>query len=63
MKKILSMIACLLVIACGTTTTTKSIKINGDFSQYEKIAADSKVELLIVGEEEALATTTLEENK
>ena len=61
MKKILTFAACLLAVACGTTT--KSIKINGDFSQYEKIAADSKVELRIVGEEEALATTTLDENK
>lgn len=57
------MAACLMTMACGTTTTTKSIKINGDFSQYEMFAADSKVELRIVGEEEALATTTLDENK
>ena len=61
MKKILSMVACLLVIACGTTT--KSITVRGDLSQFEKVAADSKVELRIQGEEEALATTTLDENK
>ena len=61
MKKILSMIACLMVMACGTTT--KSIKISGDFSQFEKVAADSKVELRIEGEEGTLATTTLDANK
>lgn len=55
------MVACLLVIACGTTT--KSITVRGDLSQFEKVAADSKVELRIQGEEEALATTTLDENK
>ncbi len=61
MKKILTMAACLIAMACGTTT--KSITINGDLSQFDKVAADSKVELRIQGEEEALATTTLDENK
>ena len=61
MKKILTFAACLLAVACGTTT--KSIRIEGDFSQFEMVAADSKVELRIQGEEEALATTTLDENK
>ena len=61
MKKILSMIACLMVMACGTTT--KSIKISGDFSQFENVAVDSKVELRIEGEEGTLATTTLDANK
>lgn len=55
------MIACLMVVACGTTP--KSIKISGDFSQFEMVAADSKVELRIQGEDEALATTTLDQNK
>ena len=61
MKKILSIIACLMVMACGTTT--KSIKISGDFSQFENVAVDSKVELRIEGEEGTLATTTLDANK
>ena len=61
MKNILSMIACLMVMACGTTT--KSIKISGDFSQFEKVAVDSKVELRIEGEEGTLATITLDANK
>ena len=55
------MAACLIAVACGTTT--KSITINGDLSQFDKVAADSKVELRIQGEEEALATTTLDDNK
>ena len=55
------MVACLMAVACGTTT--KSITINGNFSQFDKVAADSKVELRIQGENEALATTTLDENK
>lgn len=61
MKKILSIVACLIVVACGTTT--KSITINGDFSQFEMVAADNKVELRIQGEDKVLATTTLDENK
>ena len=61
MKKILSMVAGLMIVACGTTP--KSITINGDLSQFDKVAADSKVELRIQGEEEALAATTLDENK
>ena len=55
------MVACLMAVACGTTT--KSITINGNFSQFDMVAADSKVELRIQGENEALATTTLDENK
>ena len=61
MKKILTMAACLMALACGTTS--KSITINGDLSQLERVVADSKVELRIQGEKEALATTTLDENK
>ena len=61
MKKILTIAACLMAVACGTTP--KSITINGDLSQFERVAADSKVELRIQGEKEALATTTLDENK
>ena len=60
MKKIISILACtLLFVACGD----KSITINGDFSQLEKVAPDSKVELFISGSEEALASTTLDANK
>ena len=55
------MVACIMVMACGTTT--KSIKISGDLSQFEMAATDSKVELRITGQEEALATTTLDANK
>lgn len=55
------MVACLMAVACGTTT--KSITINGNFSQFDMVAADSKVELRIQGENEALATTILDENK
>lgn len=55
------MAACLMVMACGTTP--KSIKISGDFSQFENVAADSKVELRIEGEEGTLASTTLDANK
>lgn len=61
MKKILIMAVCLMAMACGTTP--KSITINGDLSQFDRVVADSKVELRIMGEEEALATTTLDENK
>ena len=60
MKKIFSILACsLMMVACGD----KSITINGDFSQFEMVAPDSKVELFINGSEEALATTTLDANK
>ena len=55
------MVACLMVVACGTTP--KNITISGDFSQFEKIDANSTVELRIQGENEALATATLDENK
>ena len=48
-----------MMVACGD----KSITINGDFSQFEMVAPDSKVELFINGSEEALATTTLDANK
>ena len=61
MKKILSIVAGLMVVACSTTP--KSITINGDLSQFDKVVADSKVELRIQGEKEALFTTTLDENK
>ena len=55
------MVVCLMVAACGTTT--KNITINGDLSQLDMVAADSKVELRIQGEDEALAATILDENK
>ena len=61
MKKILSIVACLIVVACGTTT--KSITINGDLSQFIMATPDSKVELRIQGEDKVLTTTTLDENK
>lgn len=61
MKKILIMAVCLMAMACSTTP--KSITINGDLSQFDRVVADSKVELRIQGEDEALATTTLDENK
>ena len=48
-----------MMVACGN----KSITINGDFSQFEMVAPDSKVELFIDGSDEALATTTLDANK
>lgn len=61
MKKILTIAACVLAVACGTTT--KSIKISGDLSQIDMIAEDSKVELRIEGNDETLALTSLNENK
>lgn len=60
MKKIISILAsALLFVACGD----KTITINGDFSQFDMVAPDSKVELFISGSEEALASTTLDANK
>ena len=61
MRKILTIVACLMSVACGTTP--KSITITGDLSQLDRVTADSKVELRIQGEKETLATTTLDENK
>ena len=55
------MVVCLMVAGCGTTT--KNITITGDLSQLDMVAADSKVELRIQGEDEALAATILDENK
>ena len=60
MKKIISILAsALLFVACGD----KTITINGDFSQFDMVVPDSKVELFISGSEEALASTTLDANK
>ena len=60
MKKIISILAsALLLVACGD----KTITINGDFSQFDMVAPDSKVELFISGSEEALASTNLDANK
>lgn len=47
-----------MMVACGD----KTITINGDFSQFEMVAPDSKVELLLNGSE-SLATTALDANK
>jgi thiol-disulfide isomerase/thioredoxin len=61
MKKVLSFIvAAMLMVACGGTST---LTINGDLSAFERVAADSKVELRLEGAEEALATTALDANK
>lgn len=60
MKKIISiLVSVTLLVACGG----KTITINGDLSEFDKVAPDSKVELYIDGSDEALATTTLDANK
>jgi thiol-disulfide isomerase/thioredoxin len=61
MKKVLSMIfAAALMVACGTET---KIVISGNLTGNDRFAADNKVELVISGTEETLATTTLDANK
>lgn len=61
MKRVLSFIcAAALLVACGGKS---GIVINGDFGDFEKVVADSKVELRIAGQEESLATTTLDAEK
>ena len=61
MKRVLSFIcATALLVACGGNS---GIVINGDFGDFEQVVADSKVELRLAGQEESLATTTLDAEK
>ena len=61
MKKVLSIIcAAALMVACGGN---KTITINGDFSAFDRVEANSPVELRISGAEESLVATTLDDNK
>ncbi len=61
MKRVLSFIcAASLLVSCGGNS---NITINGDFGDFDQIAADSKIELRLAGHEESLATTTLDAEK
>ena len=61
MKRVLSFIcAAALLVACGGNS---GITINGDFGDFDQIVADSKIELRLAGQEESLATTTLDAEK
>ena len=65
MKKLLSLLSAVVLLAsCGVNTQTEQdIVISGNLAAYERVAADSKVELRVSGETEALATTTLNADK
>lgn len=63
MKKLFfALCSAALFAACGTTTNN-TITISGDLSAAERTEAGATIELFIEGNEEAIATTTLDENK
>lgn len=65
MKKIFTLLCAVALVACGTQPNNDKVdmKVTADLTNEPRLSAGDEIKLVVSGDDEVLATVTLDDNK